>query len=182
MAALAGSACQVLPNATTAPSSTARFPGADTLSQETSLTLIRAFGTLNTLLDGQLANFGLSRPRLHVLAFLNRAGNEVRMTDSGKWLSVNKANVTRLVDGLEREGLVARSERAGPPRDPGQHYSYGRTRLDSALPHHVEYVGHLFGPLSDNEKLMLIRLLARAREAMLSGTGDGQPPDAAFPI
>ena len=105
------------------------------------------------------------------------------MTDIGKWLGVNKANVTRLVDGLERDGLVARSASALDRRTILVSITLtGRTRLDSALPHHVEYVGRLLGPLSDDERVMLIHLLARAREAMLSATGDRQRPDAAFPI
>lgn len=151
------------------------------MSQETSLTLIRAFGTLNTLIDEQLANFGLSRPRLHVLVFLNRASN-VRMTDIGKWLGVNKANVTRFVDSLERDGLVARSASVLDRRTILVNITpTGRERLETALPYHVEHLSKLLGQLSHEEKAMLIHLLARAREAMLSASGDPQRPDAAFP-
>lgn len=153
------------------------------MSQEASLTLIRAFGTLNTLIDEQLANFGLSRPRLHVLAFLNRAGNEVRMTDIGQWLGVNKANVTRLVDGLERDGLVVRTASVLDRRTilvtitPS-----GRKRLDTALPHHLEHLSALLGDLSHDEKAMLIHLLARTREVMLSASSDRQRAEGAFPV
>lgn len=161
----------------------ARFPGADTLAQETSLTLIRAFGTLNGLIDEQLATFGLSRPRLHVLAFLNRAGNEVRMTDIGRWLGVNKANVTRLVDGLERDGLVVRIASVSDRRTILVNITHaGRQRLETALPHHVEHLSDLLEPLSKDEKAMLIHLLARAREAMLAASGDRQLPEPAFPV
>lgn len=145
--------------------------------------MIRAFGTLNASIDEQLAAFGLSRPRLHVLAFLNRSGNEVRMTDIGNWLGVTKAHVTRLVDGLEREGLVERSASAHDRRTILVHITpSGRQRLDAALPHHLAHLGRLLGELSSDEKSLLIHLLARARGAMLSAGGEPERPQPAFPV
>jgi MarR family transcriptional regulator, negative regulator of the multidrug operon emrRAB len=145
--------------------------------------LIRAFGTLNASIDEQLASFGLSRPRLHVLAFLNRAGNEVRMTDIGNWLGVTKAHVTRLVDGLERDELVERSATAHDRRTILVHITpAGRDRLDAALPNHVTHLSRLLGEMSSDEKSLLIHLLARARDAMLSAEGKSERPQAAFPI
>lgn len=105
------------------------------------------------------------------------------MTDIGNWLGVNKANVTRLVDGLERDGLVVRSASLVDRRTilvtitPA-----GRKRLETALPYHVQHMSRLLEPLPHTEKAMLIHLLARAREAMLSASGDRQRPDAAFPV
>ena len=146
------------------------------------MTLIRAFGALNVLIDEQLASFGLSRPRLHVLAFLNRAGNEARMSDVGTWLGVTKAHVTRLVDSLERDGLV---ERAASPVDRRTILVHitpeGRARLDAALPRHVEHLSALLRELTEDEKLVLIHLLARAREAMLEAAGEPRRPQPAFP-
>jgi DNA-binding MarR family transcriptional regulator len=160
-----------------------RFPGADALAQETALTLIRAFGTLNALIDEQLANFGLSRPRLHVLAFLNRAGNEVRMTDVSNWLGVTRAHVTRLVDGLERDGLVVRTSSTLDRRTVFVSITpAGRQRLNGALPHHLEHLGNLLTELSEDEKSLLIHLLAKAREAMLTASGEPERTQPAFPM
>lgn len=138
---------------------------------------------MNALIDEQLAGFGLSRPRLHVLAFLNRSGNEVRMTDIGNWLRVTKAHVTRLVDGLERDGLVARSPSAHDRRTILVHITpAGRQRLDAALPHHLAHLSRLLAELSADEKSLLIHLLAHAREAMLSADGQPERPQPAFPV
>jgi DNA-binding MarR family transcriptional regulator len=118
-----------------------------------------------------------------VLAFLNRAGNEVRMTDIGNWLGVSKAHVTRLVDGLERDGLVERSASAHDRRTILVHITpTGRQRLDAALPEHLEHLSRLLGELSSDEKLVLIHLLARAREAMLAAQGEPERPQPAFPV
>ncbi|MBV9603351.1 MAG: MarR family transcriptional regulator [Chloroflexi bacterium] len=135
------------------------------------------------MIDEQLAAFGLSRPRLHVLAFLNRAGNDVRMTDIGNWLGVSRAHVTRLVDGLERDGLVARSASEHDRRTILVHITpAGRHRLEAALPHHVAHLSRLLAELSSDEKSLLIHLLARAREAMLSAEGEPERPQPAFPV
>ena len=116
----------------------ARSPGADACAQETCLTLIRAFGALKLLIDEKLGESGLSRPRLHVLALLNRAGNEVRISDIGAWLGVTRARATRVVDGLERDGLVARAASAADRRTILISITpTGRQRLDTALPHHL---------------------------------------------
>ncbi len=105
------------------------------------------------------------------------------MTDIGRWLGVNKANVTRLVDGLERDGLVLRIASASDRRTILVNITpSGRERLDTALPHHLKHLSDLLGPLSTDEKRMLIHLLARAREAMLSATSERERPEAAFPV
>jgi len=138
---------------------------------------------LNALIDEHLTQFGLSRPRLHVLAFLNRAGNEVRMTDIGNWLGVTKAHVTRLVDGLESDGLVVRSASRNDRRTILVHITpSGRQRLDSALPQHLSHLHALLDDLSENEKQALIHLLARARDSMLSATGAQDRAQPAFPV
>ena len=161
----------------------AKFPGADVLAQETSLTLIRAFGTLTALIDEQLACVGLSRAKLHVLAFLNRAEADVRMTDIGQWLGVTKAHVTRLVDDLEQDGLAARV--ASPNDRRAIHVQIttgGRRRLDDALRPHLDHLSALLAGLSDDEKLVLIHLVTKARDHMLQAAGRAPEAQPAFPV
>lgn len=116
-------------------------------------------------------------------AFLNRAGNEVRVSDIGKWLGVNKANVTRLVDGLERDGLVARSASVMDRRTVLVNITpAGRQRLDNALPERLQHPGGLRAALSDDEKSLLIHLLASARQTMLAASGQPERTQPAFPV
>ena len=161
----------------------AKYPGADVLSQETSLTLIRTFGTLNALMDDHLSAFGLSRQRLHVLAYLNRVPGDVRMTDLSGWLGVSKGNVTALVDGLEREGLAERTlDQSDRRATVIRITAAGRERLDAVLPRHLEQLSQLWRGLDDNEKLALTHLLAKARRKLLEASGKPPRPQPAFPV
>ncbi len=161
-----------------------KYPGADARAQEASLTLIRTFGTLNSLMNDYLAPFGLSRPRLHALHFLNHApGGQMRMSDIGTSLRVARPNVTTLVDGLERQGLV---ERIADPTDRRTTYTRiteaGRQRLTEVMPEHLRRLGELWQGLSDEETDMLTHLLAKARGQLLLASGTGiEPTDRSFP-
>jgi DNA-binding MarR family transcriptional regulator len=105
------------------------------------------------------------------------------MSDVSHWLGVNRAHVTRLVDGLERDGLVVRSPSAMDRRTVLVNITpAGRQRLDVALPQHLEHLGGLFGALSADEKSLLIHLLATAREAMLAASGEPERTQPAFPV
>ncbi|HUZ77442.1 MAG TPA: hypothetical protein VMV93_07675, partial [Chloroflexota bacterium] len=77
-----------------------QYPGTDPLAQEATITLIRSCSTLNLTIDEYLSTFGLSRPRLNVLAALCHAPEgQLRMSEIGTWLNVAKPKVTALVDG-----------------------------------------------------------------------------------
>ena len=105
------------------------------------------------------------------------------MTDIGNWLGVTKAHVTRLVDGLESDGLVVRSASRADRRTILVHITTsGRQRLESALPRHLAHLHTLLADLSDEEKHVLIHLLARAREAMLTASGAQDRSQPAFPV
>ncbi|HUZ77242.1 MAG TPA: MarR family transcriptional regulator [Chloroflexota bacterium] len=151
----------------------AKFPGCDTRAQEASLTLIRTYGTLNDLIDDFLAVFGLSRARLHTLAFLNNSPDgEMRMTDIGRWLHVTKAYVTNLIDGLEREGLVERVPSARDRRAVVTRITpAGRTRLHEVLPSHLNRLRDLWAGLTEDELQMLVHLLAKARIELIAASG-----------
>lgn len=160
----------------------AKLPGADALAQETILTLIRTFGAVNALIDDRLASARLSRARLHVLAYLNRAESEVRMMDIGAWLGVSKAHVTRIIDDLEREGLVERVTGTSDRRTTLVHIlQAGRQRLNQALPQHLGFMSSLLSGLTEDEKVALTHLLVKARTAALNAAGKGQVAQAAFP-
>jgi DNA-binding MarR family transcriptional regulator len=73
---------------------------------------VRVNAALMRRLDDELrAETGLSLSAVEVLWVLTSApGNRVRMTDLAEHLVFTRSGVTRLVDRLERDGLVVRGE------------------------------------------------------------------------
>jgi DNA-binding MarR family transcriptional regulator len=72
--------------------------------------VVRTSKTLQAALDAETeARLGLSLPEVDVLLNLSWAADgKLRMSEIGASLLVNRTAVTRLVDGLERRGLVTR--------------------------------------------------------------------------
>ena len=89
----------------------AEFPWADTNAIEVALSLFRAQRILSAGLARYLDGLGLgiSRARYTVLRTLYFAkGNRMPQNEIGREMSVSKTNVTNLIDGLEKDGLVIR--------------------------------------------------------------------------
>jgi DNA-binding MarR family transcriptional regulator len=72
--------------------------------------VVRTSKTLQAALDADVeAHLGLSLPEVDVLLNLSWAADgKLRMSEISQCLLVNRTAVTRLVDGLEGRGLVAR--------------------------------------------------------------------------
>ena len=104
-----------------------------------------------------------SMARYTVLRILHFAeGRLVSQKEIGDQTRATSANVTYLIDGLEREGLV---ERVQDPQD--RRFSYVRLRPageDLAaflVPKMVEFMDHLLEGFSEDEKRVFIDLLTR---------------------
>lgn len=70
--------------------------------------LLRAAGSLEALIESQLAAVGLSIPKLAALQRLVDAGDSLPLGQLADKLACVKSNVTQLVDRLEADGFVAR--------------------------------------------------------------------------
>jgi DNA-binding MarR family transcriptional regulator len=131
-------------------------------------------------LERHAAAFGLSDAKLEVLEVLGCCDDRrACLYALGDELRVTRPNVTKLVDGLEREGLV---ERLPHPRDRRMVQAHitgaGADVAERALPGRRERMERLWSRLSDEELADLVRLLRAAlapeRERVPSG-------DAAVP-
>jgi DNA-binding MarR family transcriptional regulator len=127
----------------------------------------------------------LSVPRARLLAVVSEAGQElVRMGDLAEALGVTPRNITTIVDGLEREGVLARRP------DPTDRRAILLELTEKGWAHvgqvHTlqrDLAERLFSPLNGDERRVLYGLLARlARQiAQAAATGtsgpDGEPTD-----
>jgi MarR family transcriptional regulator for hemolysin len=117
-------------------------------------------------LDRTAAEFGLSNAKLELIEVLGCCrGDRACLYDLGDRLGVTRPNVTKLVDGLERAGLVERLPHPGDRRMVQAHLtSRGHKLARVALPRRAERIRALWEGMDDAELELLVDLLRRALE------------------
>jgi DNA-binding MarR family transcriptional regulator len=138
-----------------------------------------AFTGLTNRFAAQFEEHRLSAVEFEVLMRLARSpGNRLRMTDLAGQTSLSTSGVTRVVDRMDRDGLVRRE---ACPSDRRSSYAVittaGRQRLDEALPGHLELVQQWFiGRLTSQQLDDLLTSLRQIRDAVnpcaTAGTAD----------
>lgn len=129
---------------------------------------VDTLGPLLQALDADLASFGLAHGDYEVLVRLSeKPDSRMRMCDLAAELCLSPGGLTRRLDGLVRDGLVARERCA---EDRRATYAVltgaGLTKLAEAAPAHVEGVRRRFTDvLSVTEQRTLARALSKVREA-----------------
>jgi DNA-binding MarR family transcriptional regulator len=140
----------------------------DTLPDQRGLAAWRSFLRAHASLMRELATdlatrTGLSLGDFDVLAQLSLAGGELRMTDLANRAFSSRSGMTRRVDRLVEEALVARASADADARGVVVSITEdGLARLADTLPVHLHAVSKLFGqPLTDQELAVLERALDR---------------------
>ena len=131
----------------------------------------------------QLDQYRLSPVEFEVLMRLARSpGRRLRMTDLAGQTSLSTSGVTRVVDRMDRDGLVRREACATDRRS-----SYaviteaGLTRLEEVLPGHLELIQQWFvGQLSPGQLDSLLDALRVLRDAInpCATAGSDEPAEA----
>ena len=109
--------------------------------------MLRVHATLTKALDAELeAAHGLPLSSYEVLMHLADAdGQRMRMSDLAAMVILSRSGLTRLVDRLEREGLIARESCASDARGSfATLTASGRRKLDAARATHLAGVRSLF--------------------------------------
>ena len=158
---------------------------------ETWRLFLRGHALMARLLEAELLLLHrLPLPEYDVLVQLNLAPEgRLRMAQLADRVVLSRSGLTRLVERLERAGLV---ERASCPSDARGAYAVltasGRERLDRAAPDHMRGIRqHFVEPLATTDLHALGRALAvlvaaaeqgrpPAARAVLGGTGAGEAP------
>jgi MarR family transcriptional regulator, 2-MHQ and catechol-resistance regulon repressor len=128
-----------------------------------------AYTGLTNRFAAQYEQHRLSAVEFEVLLRLARSPqNRLRMTDLAGQTSLSTSGVTRVVDRMDRDGLVRREACSSDRRS-----SYaviteaGLTRLDEVLPGHLELIQQWFvGLLSPGELERMLESLRKIRDAV----------------
>lgn len=128
--------------------------------------LVEVYGGVTARLDVVHAAHGLSGTDFDVLIRLARSpGQQLRMTDLAAQTGLSTSGITRIVDRLERAGLVARQVAPGDRRSSlAVLTTAGVERLDGLLPPLLEEIDRwLTGPLSPAQLSALLDSLHTVR-------------------
>ncbi len=149
-----------------------RFPDMDISASLTCLSLMRVGSDVLKTVEMNLAQHGLSQGKFILLILLATQTNKtLSPSEIADRADVTRTNITGLLDGLERTGYV---ERMPNPED-GRALLVSLTPrgdglLDQILPAFYRRVGRMMEDLSDEERKMLVSLLAKVKP-------DQTPPD-----
>jgi DNA-binding MarR family transcriptional regulator len=120
--------------------------------------VLKALHSLEDRLEASLEPLGLSLPKLGVLAKLVAAGEPLPLGTLAERCACVRSNITQLVDRLEAEKLVVRSD---DPRDRrsvrAELTAVGRARHDAGL-----------RALQDAEEALLARVPTHQRDLLLT--------------
>jgi MarR family transcriptional regulator, 2-MHQ and catechol-resistance regulon repressor len=131
-----------------------------------------AYTGLVTRFTSQLTAHGLSLVEFEVLVRLARSpDNRLRMTELAGQVALTTSGITRVVDRLEREGLVRRSACRDDRRGLWAVLTTaGMRRLTQALPGHLELIErHFTGRFRPAELGLLTRRLREIRDDVHPG-------------
>ncbi|MCY1143916.1 MarR family transcriptional regulator [Actinoplanes sp. Pm04-4] len=145
-----------------------------------------AFTGLTNRFAAQFEEHRLSTVEFEVLMRLARSpGRRLRMTDLAGQTSLSTSGVTRVVDRMDRDGLVRRE---ACPSDRRSSFAVitdaGVNRLDEVLPGHLELLQQWFiGQLTPGQLDGMLDSLRKIRDAVnpcaTAGTGEDRPAAAA---
>jgi len=147
---------------------------ADKLELKLWLRLLTCTNLIETHVRNRLReSFATTLPRFDLLAQLDRAPEGLTMGELSSRLMVSGGNVTGLVEGLRREGMVARNAH---PRDRRSQIirltAKGRRFFAAMVPVHEQWIDALLRQLTRDEMEQLFELLGKLK---LSTQSQGMP-------
>jgi MarR family transcriptional regulator, 2-MHQ and catechol-resistance regulon repressor len=114
--------------------------------------LMRASGSVASRLERRLLGLGLTENQFGVLETLFHLG-PMYQREIGQKLFVSGANITMLIDNLEKRSLVRRQRSTSDRRYIAVHLTdEGRALIESIFPDHVTAIVELFSALSSGEQ------------------------------
>ncbi|RKN46389.1 MarR family winged helix-turn-helix transcriptional regulator [Micromonospora endolithica] len=143
--------------------------------------LVETHAGLSARFAAQFEEHSLSPVEFEVLTRLARSpGNQLRMTDLAAQTTLSTSGVTRVVDRMERDGLLTRR---ACPSDRRSSYAVvtasGLQRLDEVLPGHLRIIEQWFtGQLDQDALRALLDGLRRVRDAVHPGATAGSTDPA----
>ena len=153
-----------------------RFPGShNKLNYEAHVMLMRTYTSLTAITSGS----GMPRARYNVLRILyQQPDRRMQMTDISVGLNISATNITKVVHGLEKDGLVRRV-----PHDEDKRRTWsqitpaGEEEFLRVLPFVFKHTDGIWDDFSNSEKQIFVHVLAKLRMLLLARDSDEELSD-----
>ena len=149
----------------------ARYPNTDADAVNAYLVLLKVTGDLMASMEELLQAEGLSRARFVVLMTLNRDDTCVQSpVDIARMCAVTRATMTGLLEGLDKDGLIARR-----PHDTDRRMQQieltpaAKKLLGRLLPQYYGQLTKLMSPMPTAQKRQLVNLLTQLDQKNAGG-------------
>jgi len=118
-----------------------------------------------------LSDFDLSTSAMNILIILKHdEGKGCTQQELSSLLLVSRANITKVIDGLEKRGLVTRNSSKEDRRARIIKLTQtGEDLVDRVIPNQNECAAQITAGLTKNEISILSQLLAKFRESIVEG-------------
>lgn len=146
----------------------------DPSAVETCYFLLRTGSDLLSAFETNLSRYNMSQSRFIVLLLLKRIqlhgeSNGINPSRLAEQAGVSRATMTGLLDGLEREGLIARQQLNGDRRMFSiQMTQKGQEALEKIFPDYYTRIAGLMHNLTEDERDKLVSLLKKVNEGIPS--------------
>ena len=137
-----------------------------TLEHEALLNIYYTAAMMKKKAVDSLSPFGLTDVQLNLLMMMRHQGGTKGLSQArlGNLMAVGRANVTGLVDRLERDGLVKRTDTKDRRFNIIQLTDKGCKLLDKIEPQYAREVHRLMSSFTKQELKEMVRLLEAARK------------------
>jgi DNA-binding MarR family transcriptional regulator len=142
-----------------------RFPGLDASACYTYLQLLRTGDELLALDEQVLTSYGTRHGRFNLLmVLLHCSDGEATPAGLAAKTGVTRATISGLLDGLEKDGLIARRPDPEDRRLIRVHLTVlGHDFLDKIRPGYCRWLSSIVEPLNEEERQQLVMLLEKIR-------------------
>lgn len=137
-------------------------------SLRTLIELTSLQANLDEVMETHFSRYGLSKAKFNALMQLFMTGGQgLTQSELGKKLLVSRANITQLIDRLEKEGLVIRTPDPADKRISQLYLTSRASRLmEVFVPVHNQFVHKLMSVLDAEEKERLISLVEKLNKGL----------------
>ena len=138
------------------------------LGAETIIHLLKAYNSLFEKLSHYFAMHGLSVAKFNLLMVVWTSDEgSLPMSEASERMSVTGANITKLMDGLEADGLAIRARKPGDRRVVlAELTPKGREIIDRILPEYQAMTCRALGELTAEEMKEMIHLCMKFRASV----------------